>query len=126
MATLKESRSAQDLSQQELSLITQISQTTISNLEREITAPTRNQRTLLELALGPLDWPINREFSELEKTELVQAFSIAVNRLGARETVNLFAKTHTDDELRGVASLFLPESEPEDPLELPDHGKEGK
>lgn len=126
MRTLKNVRTAQGLSQQELSRTTQISQATISNLEREITSPTLHQRTLLEQALGPLDWPVNREFSDMEKEEIAQAFALCINRLGPRVTINLFAKTRNNDELRGVASLFLPERTDKEPLDLPDHRKEGR
>jgi len=123
MKTLKDIRQERGISQQELSRITTISQTTISNLEREITAPTNNQRLLLEQALGPVDWPVNREFSVQERTELVQAFAVLVDRKGPRQALDLLATAKNNDELRGLASLFTPHVEPVECLTLPDHSR---
>lgn len=123
MKSLKETRLENGLSQQGLAQRTGLSQGTISNLEREVTAPTRNQRIVLEQALGALSWPENRDFSQLEKKEIVEAFAVCVNRLGPRKTLDLMAATRTNDELRGMASLFAPQVESEEPLDLPDHNR---
>ena len=125
MKTLRDTRIAHEISQQELSRLTGIHQVTISNLEREIVAPTCNQITLLEKVLGPLEWPQNREFSDLEKMELVQAFHVLVHSKGPRKAVNLFASARNNDDLRGIAALFSPQIGSEDPLPLPNHYKEG-
>ena len=122
MKTLKDIRQERGISQQELSRITTISQTTISNLEREITAPTNNQRILLDQALGPIAWPVNREFSAKERAELVQSFAVLVDRKGPRQALNLLAVTKNNDELRGIASLFAAHTDVE-VLGLPDHSR---
>lgn len=123
MRTLKTARTEKGLSQQDLARMTRINQGTISSLEREVVSPTINQITLLEQALGPLEWPQNRPFSEIEKGELVQAFAVIVNRRGPKEAVNLFASARTLDELRGIASLIAPPTFIEEPLPMPDHGR---
>lgn len=122
MKTLKDIRQERGISQQELSRITTISQTTISNLEREIIAPTNNQRLLLEQALGSVTWPVNREFSVQERSQLVQAFAVLVSRSGPRQALDLLTATKNNDELRGIASLFAPHIDVE-VLTLPDHSR---
>lgn len=123
MRTLKIARTEKGLSQQDLARMTRINQGTISSLEREVVSPTINQRTLLEEALGPLEWPQNREFSDIEKTELVQAFAALVNRQGPKQAVSLLANCKTLDELRGVASLFAPPTHFVDALPMTNHGR---
>lgn len=125
MRTLKIARTEKGLSQQELSRLTSINQGTISALEREVVGPTNNQRMLLDKALGHIDWPVDRPFSNVEKYELVQAFAVVVNLRGPRAAVELFAKTKTLDELRGMASLFTPPTHFEEPLGLPDSACNG-
>lgn len=127
MKTLRVARQESGLTQQELAQRSGLSQGTISNLEREVISPTTNQRTVLEQALGPLDWPVNREFSPFEKEQIVSAFAVCVNRLGIRNALDLLAASRTNDELRGLAALFAPQVEPEEPLSLPGHNrKEGQ
>jgi len=126
MRTLKIARTEKGLSQQELSRLTSINQGTLSALERDVISPTNNQRMLLDKALGHIDWPVDRPFSDVEKYELVQAFAVVVNSRGPRAAVELFAKTKTLDELRGMASLFMPPTHFEEPLSLPDCSSNGE
>lgn len=125
MEALRVARTKKGISQQELSRLTGINQGTISGLEREVISPTCNQRTLLEQALGPIAWPVERPFSDVEKVELIQAFAILVNRQGPRRAIDLLSKTKSLDELRGMASLFAPPTDFEEPLELPNHNSNG-
>lgn len=105
---LKTARQNKNLTQSSLSVMTGIAQPTLSNLEQRNISPTKNQRLLLEQALGPIEWPVNREFSAQESTQLVQAFAVLVNRNGPRQALDLLSATKNNDELRGVAGLFAP------------------
>ncbi len=125
MEALRIARTKKGISQQELSRLTGINQGTISGLEREVISPTCNQRTLLEQALGPISWPVERPFSTIEKSELIQAFAVLVNRQGPRQAIDLLSKTKSLDDLRGMASLFAPPTDFEEPLGLPDHTNNG-
>lgn len=105
MRTLKTARTDQNISQSRLSAITGIAQPTISHLEAGNISPTINQITLLEQALGPLEWPQNRPFSDIEKGELVQAFAVLVNKYGPKQATNLLAHKSLN-ELRNISQLY--------------------
>jgi transcriptional regulator with XRE-family HTH domain len=102
--------------------MTGIAQPTLSNLEQGNISPTNNQRLLLEQALGSVAWPVNREFSEQERSQLVQAFAVLMSRSGPRQALDLLAATKNNDELRGIAGLFAPHIDVE-VLTLPDHSR---
>lgn len=109
MRTLKIARTERRMSQQDLTSLTGIFQTAISNIERGIVTPSEEQKTIFEKILGPIDWSDKENPPEEEIVDLHLAMDKSFQQIGVLMTLRNLGKITDYQELRSWVNSTLKE-----------------